>query len=72
MRESLMVHTRRLLHESGKSLPEIYAEMHASGSSITFHWLRKFSSGNFKDPSVNRVEELYEYLTGRPVLTTCK
>lgn len=59
-----MEKTRRLLRESGKALPEVYAELHSSGSEISYFWLRKFSSGTVKDPSVNRVEELYRYLTG--------
>ena len=62
--ESFMDKTRRLLKESDKSLPDIHAELHAQGSDITYYWLRKFSSGDVKDPSVNRVEGLYRYLTG--------
>jgi hypothetical protein len=68
MEESLMVQTLRLLREHPKSLPDIHADLKAQGSIITFYWLRKFSSGNFKDPSVNRVEELYKYLTGKSVV----
>lgn len=65
--DSLMVRTRQLLRDSGKSLPVIHAELHAQGSDITFYWLRKFASGAVKDPSVNRVEELYTYLAGKPL-----
>ena len=64
-----MERTTRLLKESNKSLPELYADMRNGGSDITYFWLRKFSSGAFKDPSVNRVEELYRYLTGEDYLT---
>jgi hypothetical protein len=63
--ETLMEKTRRLLHDSGRSLPAVYADMRNDGSDITFYWLRKFSSGTIKDPSVNRVEELYRHLTGQ-------
>lgn len=68
MPESFMQVTRRLLKTHEKSLADIHAELHNSGSEITFYWLRKFSSGDIKDPSVNRVEELYKYLTGKPAL----
>ena len=70
MAESFMEVTRRLLRESEKSIADIHAELHNTGSEITFYWLRKFSSGDIKDPSVNRVEELYTFLTGEPVLIT--
>jgi len=69
MQESFMEVTRRLLRDSEKSIADIHAELHNTGSEITFYWLRKFSSGDIKDPSVNRVEELYTFLTGEPVLT---
>lgn len=70
MHESLMERTFRLLKDSDESLPEIYAGLNKRGSKISFYWLRKFSAGEFQDPSVNRVEELYEYLTGTPVLAS--
>lgn len=66
--ETLMQRTHRLLKEEqrrGHSLPEMYADLRGNGSRITFYWLRKFASGEFEDPSVNRVEELYNYLTGK-------
>ena len=30
---------------------------------IPFHWLKKFIRGEFQNPSVNRVQFLYEHLT---------
>lgn len=67
MEESLMDATLRLLRDNPKTLPTVYAELHELGSHITFSWLRKFSAGHIKDPSVNRIEELYRYLTdGKP------
>lgn len=69
MNESLMEHTRRLMRESKQSTGEIYAGMLAQGSDVTYYWLRNFSAGRTKDPSVNRVEELYQYLTGKSVLS---
>jgi hypothetical protein len=67
MQETLMEKTRRLLRESDRSLPQIYADLNGRGSTISYFWLRKFHSGGVKDPSVNRVEELHRYLTGRPL-----
>lgn len=32
---------------------------------ISFYWLRKFAAGGFQNPSVNRVQYLYEHLTGK-------
>lgn len=63
-----MEKTRRLMREDSRSVPELYAALHNSGSSITFYWLRKFHSGEVIDPSVNRVEEVYEFLTGRSLI----
>lgn len=52
--------TLQLLHKSDESLLIIHKE-----SKLPYYWLRKFSSGEIADPSVNRVQALYEYLTGR-------
>jgi hypothetical protein len=30
---------------------------------IPFYWLRKFAAGAYQNPSVNRVQWLYEHLT---------
>ena len=68
MPESLMEVTRQRLRTSDKSLAAIYADLAANGSTITYYWLRKFSSGTVRDPSVNRVEELYHYLTGQSLI----
>lgn len=65
--ETAMERTRRLLRESGKPLPDVYADLKAQGADISYYWLRKFSSGAVEDPSVNRVEVLYRYLTGKPL-----
>lgn len=65
---SLLQHTRELLHKSELTIPEVYAQMYAKGSDITVFWLRKFSSGEIPNPGIQRVEELYEFLTGEPVI----
>lgn len=68
--ESMMEQTRRLLRDSEQTIPEVYAGLAKQGSDITFFWLRKFSSGGVKDPSVNRVEALHRYLTGKSLTET--
>ena len=54
---SLMLSTIELL--KGRDLLEVYAE-----TKIPFYWLRKFVAGCYKNPSVNRVQYLYEHLSG--------
>lgn len=61
---TLMEKTRELLRASERSLPEIYADLRSEGIDISYFWLRKFSSGSVRDPSVNKVQALYEFLSG--------
>ena len=56
---SLLVKTRYLLERDKRGLLDIHKE-----TDIPFYWLKKFSSGGFDNPSVNRVQFLYEFLTG--------
>lgn len=60
---SLMQQTRELLKASELGLLGIY-----KSSGLPFYWLRKFASGEFRNPSVNRVQFLYEHLTSKPLL----
>jgi hypothetical protein len=64
---SLMAETAKLLKESGKAPQDIYAE-----TGLPFHWVKKFATGEFENPSVNRVQFLYEYLSGNALLLTNK
>lgn len=57
---TLMQTTLHLLKRDPRSLPDIFSE-----TGIPFYWLRKFASGEFKAPSVNRVQALYEQLSGQ-------
>ncbi len=57
---TLCARTRELLHNCGKSLVDVH-----KSSGLPFYWLRKFSSGEIKEPSANRVQRLYEHLAGR-------
>lgn len=56
----LMRRVHELLKQDPRSLPDIYRE-----SGIPFYWLKKFNDGEYQNPSVNRVEYLYTFLTGR-------
>ena len=58
---SLMQATGLLLE--GADLIKVSAE-----TSISFYWLKKFATGQFRNPSVNRVQYLYEHLTKNPLL----
>lgn len=55
---SLMTTTIELLKDDERSLINIHKE-----TNIPFYWLRKFAAGEFENPSVNRVQCLYEFLT---------
>lgn len=37
-------------------------------SKIPFWWLRKFAAGQIASPGANRLQYLYEYLTGKPLV----
>lgn len=54
--------TLALLKDDGRSLPLV-----ASQSGLPFYWLKKFSAGEIHDPSVNRIQKLYEFLAKRPL-----
>lgn len=56
---SLYEKTLKLLEASEQSLQEI-----ATGSGLPYHWLVGIKYERFKDPSVNRIQRLYEYLAG--------
>lgn len=59
---TLYVKTLALLHACKKPLPLIYKE-----TDLPFYWLRKLYDGKIENPSVNRIQRLYEYLTGKPL-----
>lgn len=56
---SLHQRTLDLMMASDKTVPEIYRD-----TGIPFYWLRKFRTREIQQPSVNRVQRLYEYLSG--------
>lgn len=59
---SLLLKTQRLLFDTELTHAEIFL-----ATNIPIHWLTNFARGKTLDPSVNRVQKLYEYLTGKPL-----
>jgi broad specificity polyphosphatase/5'/3'-nucleotidase SurE len=58
--KSLIQVTRELLRHDSRSLFEISRQ-----TGIPFYWLRKFSSGEIKNPGADRAQKLYEKLSGK-------
>jgi len=56
---ALLEKTLDLLHKDTRTLLAIH-----TASTIPFYWLRKLKQGGFTNPSVNRVQQLYEFLSG--------
>lgn len=56
---SLTARTIELLNETDLTLPEVFM---ATG--ISLYWLRKFKQDAVLYPSANRVQRLYEFLSG--------
>jgi len=57
---SLMTRTLTLVKNDSRNLLEIH-----KASNLPLYWLRGFMAGHFKNPSVNRVQALYEHYTGK-------
>lgn len=55
---SLHSKTLSLLQQDGRSLLEI--SVHCG---VSYYWIKKFFRNENPDPSVNRVQALYEFLT---------
>ncbi len=64
---SLMQQTRELLKTKAPKETDLY-KVH-SDTGLPFYWLRKFAAGAFKNPSVNRVQYLYESLTSQQLIS---
>jgi len=60
---SLMEVTIALLKQDDRSLPQVTRE-----TKIPLSWLKKFIANDFKNPSVNRVQYLYEFLSGKNLI----
>lgn len=60
---SLMAKTLELVRKEPRGLLAVYQK-----TGVPFYWLRKFASGKIPNPSVNRVQFLYQKLSGAKVL----
>lgn len=57
---ALMATVQKMLKDDARPLLQVFED-----TKIPYYWLRTFSSGGYKNPSVNRIEKLYEYLSGK-------
>lgn len=60
---SLMTETLRLINKEPRGLLAV-----TQRTGVPFYWLRKFAAGKIPNPSVNRVQYLFEKLSGKKVL----
>lgn len=60
MESTLLDKTIKLLREDHRTLVEIY-----DGCGLSIYWLRKMKAGNVPDPSVRKVQALYEFLSNK-------
>jgi len=61
--QSLITKTFVLLKEDERSLADISIR-----AQIPYFWLESFSKGKVKNPGINRVQYLYEFLTGKKLI----
>lgn len=60
--QTLLARTRELLQETTTPYLDIY-----KATGLSPFWLSGLATGKVRDPSVNRVQQLYEFLSGRPL-----
>lgn len=59
---SLIIATHRLMKKERRTLLEIWRD-----TGVPFGWLTAFKRGAIASPSVNRIQYLYEKLSGRKI-----
>lgn len=57
---SLLEATRALMQDDSEFVMDVFRE-----TGIPFFWLRGFAKGQYKNPGINRIQYLYEYLSGK-------
>ena len=62
---TLCERTYRALRDRIEASTEETVRDMAAQAGLDYYWLRQFSTGSIKDPSVNRIERLYHFLTGQ-------
>lgn len=60
--QSLHRTTLELLKSAGETTFDV-----ASATGLSYSWLCTFAADQMRNPSVNKVQKLYEYLTGKPL-----
>lgn len=60
---TLMLKTFDLLKNDKRNMSDISID-----TGISFFWLQRFSANNMKNPSVNRVQYLYEQLSNTKLI----
>lgn len=57
---SLLEKTRKMMKDDKAFVMQVFRD-----TGIGYFWLRSFAKGAYSNPGVNRVQYLYEYLSGR-------
>lgn len=60
---TLIMATRRLLARDERPIETLAAEL-----GVPFYWLKSFKAGDIDAPSVNRVQFIYEKLSGHKMM----
>ena len=60
---TLLAKTHELLLKDTRSLYDLAYE-----TKLPFYWLKSFKAGDIANPSVNRIQKLYEHLTGKQLV----
>jgi hypothetical protein len=61
--QSLLKKTLELVENDDRSLLQLYSD-----TGLPFYWLRQLVAGAVKNPSVNRIQYLYEKLSGNELI----
>jgi transcriptional regulator with XRE-family HTH domain len=61
-REGTLLTGTRALLKASSSIEQV-----SVSTGISFHWLSKIANGHIRNPSVNRIQKVYEHLTGREI-----
>lgn len=64
-RSELLKETLCLLDKDIRSLLNI-----ANDTKLGYHWLSSLKQRKIREPSVNKIEILYKYLSGKSILST--
>lgn len=64
---NLLEVTCQLLNGESISLPKV-----AQDTGLPYDWLLKLKNGHIPNPSVNKVQTVYEYLSGSKLLSGIK